>query len=149
LRCVDKALRQSFAERNQSKGDIEMIRGIDQVVLEVADQNRALAFWTGPMGFSLVRDAPYGEERWVEVRTPDDAVTVVLSLRDGDAPTAPDDLPTSNLFFYCDDLPRTYEELQASGVEFPQPPVQQPFGWWSMFQDPEGNRFALTPRQEQ
>jgi predicted enzyme related to lactoylglutathione lyase len=28
-------------------------------------------------------------------------------------------------------------------VEFPQPPVYQPFGWWSMFNDTEGNRFAL------
>jgi predicted enzyme related to lactoylglutathione lyase len=35
------------------------------------------------------------------------------------------------------------EELSARGVEFPQPPVQQPFGWWSMFNDTEGNRFAL------
>jgi predicted enzyme related to lactoylglutathione lyase len=28
-------------------------------------------------------------------------------------------------------------------VKFPQPPVQQPFGSWSMFNDTEGNRFAL------
>jgi hypothetical protein len=95
------------------------------------------------MGLDLVQDSPYGQER--EVRTPVHAVTVVLSLRQGEAPTAPERLPTSNLFFYCD-LPRTYEELRASGVEFPQPPVRQPFGWWSMFQDSEGNRFALRPR---
>lgn len=123
-----------------------MVRGIHQVMLDVADQDRALAFWTGPMGFALVQDAPYGDERWLEVRTPDHAVTVVLSLRDGEPPTGRDEVPTSNLFFYCDDLPRTYEELRARGVEFPQPPVRQPFGWWSMFQDSEGNRFALTLR---
>jgi lactoylglutathione lyase len=124
----------------------EMIRGINQVVLEVEDQDRALAFWTETMGFELVQDAPYGEEgRWLEVRTPDRAVTVVLSMRNGAPPAAPEALPTSNIFFYCDDLSRTYEELSARGVEFPQPPVQQPFGWWSMFEDPEGNRFALTP----
>jgi predicted enzyme related to lactoylglutathione lyase len=23
--------------------------------------------------------------------------------------------------------------------------VEQPFGWWSVFQDPDGNRFALVP----
>ena len=122
-----------------------MIRGIGQVVFEVDDQDRALAFWTRAMGCELVHDAPYGDERWVEVRTPDGAVTVVLSLRQADRPTAPEELPTSNIMFYCDDLPRTYEELVARGVAFPQPPVQQPFGWWSMFQDSEGNRFALTP----
>jgi predicted enzyme related to lactoylglutathione lyase len=31
-------------------------------------------------------------------------------------------------------------------LELAQPPVEQPFGWWSMFEDAEGNRFALTPR---
>lgn len=40
------------------------------------------------------------------------------------------------------------EELRARGVEFPQAPVRQPFGWWSMFGDSEGNRFALTPYDE-
>ena len=45
--------------------------------------------------------------------------------------------------FRCDDLRSTYEALSARGVEFPQLPVEQPFGWWSMFNDSEGNRFAL------
>jgi lactoylglutathione lyase len=123
-----------------------MVRGISQVVLEVDDQDRALAFWTDAMDFELVQDAPYGDERWLEVRTPDGAVTIVLSRRQGERPTAPEELPTSNIMFYCDDLPGTYDELKARGIEFPQPPVEQPFGWWSMFQDTEANRFALTPR---
>jgi predicted enzyme related to lactoylglutathione lyase len=125
-----------------------MIRGINQVLLEVEDQDRALAFWTGPMGFELVQDAPYGnDDRWLEVRTPDKAVVVVLSRRKRERPTVPPELPTSNLFFYCDDLGRTYDELRARGVEFPQPPVRQSWGWWSMFEDQEGNRFALAPRE--
>jgi catechol 2,3-dioxygenase-like lactoylglutathione lyase family enzyme len=102
---------------------VRVVRGISQVLIEVEDLDRALSFWTGAMGLELVQDSPYGQER--EVRTPDHAVTVVLSLRQGEAPTAPERLPTSNLFFYCD-LPKTYEELRASGVEFPQPPVRQP-----------------------
>jgi hypothetical protein len=56
-------------------------------------------------------------------------------------------LPTSNVFFYCDDLGRTYAGLRSRRVEFPQPPVQQSFGWWSMFEDHGGNRFALRPRE--
>jgi lactoylglutathione lyase len=123
-----------------------MVKGTHQVVLEVEDQGRALGFWTEAMGFELVQDAPYGDERWLEVRTPDGAVTIVLSRRQGERPRAPEELPTSNIMFYCDDLPATYDELKARGVEFPQPPVERPFGWWSMFQDTEGNRFALTPR---
>ena len=124
-----------------------MIGGVTQVVIEVQDQERAKAFWTQTLGFELAQDASYGEERWLEVRTPDKAVVVVLERRKGPRPTAPDpSLPTSNVSFYAQDLQQTYRELKARGVEFPQPPVEQPFGWWSLFEDPDGNRFALVPR---
>lgn len=126
-----------------------MIGGISKVVIEVEDQERAKAFWAERLGFEVAQDAAYGQERWLEVRTPDKAVTVVLDLRKGERPVQSDpSLPTSNLFFYADDLQRTYSELTARGVEFPLPPVQQPFGWWSLFADPDGNRFALVPHQQ-
>jgi lactoylglutathione lyase len=124
-----------------------VIEGVSQVIVEVEDQDRALRFWTETMEFELVQDAPYGETgRWIEVRTPDTATILVLRPRQGDRPTAPDELPTSDTFFYCDDLRRTYDELRARGVEFAQPPVHQSWGWWSMFEDQEGNRFAFGPR---
>jgi lactoylglutathione lyase len=124
-----------------------MIGGVTQVVIEVEDQERAKAFWVETLGFELAQDAAYGAERWLEVRTPDKAVTVVLDLRKGPPPTAPSpELPTSNVSFYAEDLQRAYQELRARGVAFPQPPVEQPFGWWSLFEDPDGNRFALIPR---
>jgi predicted enzyme related to lactoylglutathione lyase len=125
-----------------------VIEGVQKLVVEVEDQDRALRFWTGAMKFELVHDAWYGEERWLEVKTPDENAILMLTLREGDPPSGPEELPNSNIFFYCDDLPRTYEELRARGVEFPQPPVEQSFGWWSMFQDHEGNRFALQPREQ-
>jgi predicted enzyme related to lactoylglutathione lyase len=130
------------------KGDADVIEGVQKLVVEVEDQDRALRFWTEAMRFEVAQDVRYGEERWLEVRTPDKNTNLVLTLRQGELPTAPDILPTSNIFFYCDDLPRTYEELRARGVEFPQPPDEQSFGWWSMFQDQEGNRFALQPREK-
>ncbi len=124
-----------------------MIGGVSQVVIEVEDQDRAKAFWTETLGFELVQDAAYGRERWLEVRTPDKAVVVVLDRRKGKRPSAPDpSLPTSNVSFYTEDLQQSYEELHARGVEFPLAPVEQPFGWWSLFEDPDGNRFALVPR---
>jgi len=128
---------------------VAVVGGVAQVVVEVEDQDRAKQFWTEKMGFELAQDAPYGEERWLEVRTPDKAVVLVLGVRRGERPTAPHpSLPTSNVMFYAEDLQQTYEELTTRGVQFPQPPVQQPFGWWSLFQDPDGNRFALVPRAQ-
>jgi predicted enzyme related to lactoylglutathione lyase len=125
-----------------------VIRGVSKIVIDVEDQDRAKAFWTTIMGFELVQDSVYGEERWLEVRSPDKASILVLgrsATGPGDRAVVPEMLPTSNVMFQCDDLLVTYEELTARGVEFPQPPVQQAFGWWSLFNDTEGNRFALTP----
>jgi predicted enzyme related to lactoylglutathione lyase len=125
-----------------------VIEGVRQGIVEVEDQDRALKFWTEIVGFELAQDAPYGEAgRWIEVRTRDKATILVLRPRQGDRRTGPEELPTSNMFFYCDDLQRTYDELRACGVDFPQPPIRQSWGWWSMFQDQEGNRFALHPRE--
>jgi lactoylglutathione lyase len=128
-----------------------VIKGVSKVVLDVQDQERARAFWTTVMGFELVQDAPYGEGRWLEVRSPDGATVLVLgrtATGPGDRTAVPGMLPTSNVMFRCDDLAATYAELTARGVEFPQPPVRQAFGWWSLFNDTEGNRFALTPTDQ-
>jgi lactoylglutathione lyase len=124
-----------------------VIAGVSKVVIEVEDQARALAFWTETLGFELHQDTAYGEERWVEVRTPDGRLILVLSPRRNERPTSSEMLPTLNVFFCCDDLAETYDELRSRGVTFPQPPVELSFGWWSMFQDQEGNRFALHPRE--
>ena len=120
---------------------------VEKVVLDVDDQERAKEFWTSAMGFEVVQDAPYGEERWLEVRSPDDGVVLVLnrtSAGPGDRESVPPMLPTSNVMLACDDIERMYNELTQRGVEFPQPPVRQPFGWYALFKDGEGNRFALS-----
>ena len=122
-----------------------MIEGVSKVVIEVDDQVRALRFWTEALGFQLHRDTTCGEERWVEVRAPDGGLILVLSTRRDERASVSNALPTSNVFFCCDDLAKTYDELRSRGVDFPQPPVELSFGWWSMFQDQDGNRFALHP----
>jgi predicted enzyme related to lactoylglutathione lyase len=122
---------------------------VRKVVLPVQDQERAKAFWTAKLGYEVVADAPYGAERWLEVRSPDHAINLVLELSaEAGAGTAPPHLPTSNVMFESDDVEAAHRELAAKGVEFPQPPVRQPFGWWAMFADSEGNRFALGQADE-
>lgn len=128
-----------------------MITGLNKIVLDVDDQERAREFWSNAMGFDVIQDVSYGQERWLEVRSPDGSAVLVLgrtAAGPGDRASVPNDQPTSSVMFSCDDLPRTYAELSARGVQFAQPPVQQPFGWWSMFNDTEGNRFALVPRDQ-
>jgi lactoylglutathione lyase len=124
-----------------------MIRGVSKVIIDVDDQDRAKTFWLDTVGFRLLQDSPYDKDtRWLEVASPDGAIVLVLSPRHGEPRReAPEMLPTSNVFFHCDDLESTHRELEQRGVVFAQAPIKQEFGWWSMFVDTEGNRFALVP----
>lgn len=122
-----------------------MIRGVNQVILYVEDQEVAKRFWVDTLGFTLDQDEPYGEERWLSVVSPDGATKLVLSKRQPGwtMPDVRDGIPHSNVFFYTDDVEKTYRELTEKGVNFPEPPSKQFFGWWSMFEDPDGTRYAL------
>jgi catechol 2,3-dioxygenase-like lactoylglutathione lyase family enzyme len=122
-----------------------MISKVAKVVVPVDDQQAALEFWAGPLGFKVVRDVTFGDERWIEVRPPEQELLLVLSKRTAAEPRrdVPDSLPHSDLFFDCADIRRTYAELSAAGVRFPLPPAQQHFGWWALFEDHEGTRYAL------
>jgi predicted enzyme related to lactoylglutathione lyase len=128
-----------------STSEVSMITGVNQVVLHVGDQEQAKRFWTDTVGFTLTQDAPYGDERWIEVTPPDGSVTIVLAQRPAgqERPEVRDELPHSPVFFTCDDITATHRELAGRGVRFPTPPREMPFGWWSMFEDPDGTRYAL------
>ena len=52
----------------------------------------------------------------------------------------------SAVSFFCDNVEKTYEELQAKGVEFDGPPEKADWGTAAIFKDPDGNRFVLSSR---
>lgn len=55
------------------------ITQVGRVMVPVADQDAAIAFYTGKLGFSLVADVPFGAgERWVEVAPPGGGTTLAL-----------------------------------------------------------------------
>lgn len=122
-----------------------MITGIKKIIVPVDDEERAKAFWTTQLGFEVVRDEIYGDERWIEVSPPNQPLVLVLSRRRPDEPRreVPDRLPHSDIFFTCDDIQPTYRELIERGVKFAVPPSELYFGWWSMFEDNEGTRYVL------
>ena len=56
-----------------------MIKQIKFVSVPVADQNRALDFYTEKLGFTIITDQPFDEkQRWIELRIPKAETRVVL-----------------------------------------------------------------------
>jgi catechol 2,3-dioxygenase-like lactoylglutathione lyase family enzyme len=46
-----------------------MIKQIKFISIPVADQNRALDFYTEKLGFTIITDQPFDEkQRWIELR---------------------------------------------------------------------------------
>lgn len=122
-----------------------MISEISKIVVPVDDPVRAKEFWTSRVGFDVVSDESYGDERWIEVSPPSGGPVIVLSPRteaEGRR-DVPDRLPHSPVFFSCDDIEATHRELAERGVRFPVPPARMEFGWWSLFEDDDGTRYAL------
>jgi catechol 2,3-dioxygenase-like lactoylglutathione lyase family enzyme len=128
----------------------------------VHDQDEALAFYTGKLGWELRADVTLpelGGYRWLTVGPPDQPeVSVLLNAIPAppviDAATA-DQIRSlmgkgwaGNVLLTTDDAQASYEELKARGVEFAEPPEERPYGIDCAFRDPSGNQFRLTQVRE-
>jgi catechol 2,3-dioxygenase-like lactoylglutathione lyase family enzyme len=61
------------------------ISKLGRVIIPVADQDAAIAFYTDKLGFSVTADIPFGEgDRWVEVAPPSGGAAIALSTPMGE-----------------------------------------------------------------
>jgi catechol 2,3-dioxygenase-like lactoylglutathione lyase family enzyme len=120
-----------------------MIKGVKFVSIPVADQDRALAFYTDVLGFRLLTDQPFSAtHRWLELGIPGADTRVVL-FQFGDK-LRPGEL--LNVALWSDDVEATARELKAKGVEFVMEPKRMHGGTTSIFKDVDGNRLVLSSR---
>src|SRR5437764_21553 len=106
-----------------------MIKQVKFVSVPVADQDRALDFYTEKLGFTIITDQPFDDkQRWIELRVPKAETRVVLFTTDDDKNRIGTFM---NMSYTCDDLQKTYEELRKRGVEFENPPKKEHWklGW--------------------
>src|ERR1700759_3760605 len=62
-----------------------MIKQVKFVSIPVADQKRALDFYTDKLGFTIITDQPFDEkQRWIELLIPKADTRVVLFTMQGD-----------------------------------------------------------------
>jgi catechol 2,3-dioxygenase-like lactoylglutathione lyase family enzyme len=95
----------------------------------VDDQERALKFYTGKLGFVKKADVPMGEGRWLTVVAPDNQGGPELLLESDRHPAVrpfkralvEDGIPFNS--FAVNDVQAEYDRLRSAGVRFTQPPV--------------------------
>ena len=129
------------------------MQGVEVVGLYVRDQDEALAFYVGKLGFRVHTDVKNGDYRWLTVQHPDQPSFQLGLFYPGppvlDAATAETlhalvakgAMPP--LVLTVDDCRAAYDRMNAHGVEFTQEPVDR-FGTVDAgFRDPSGNGWKM------
>ena len=120
------------------------ITGVHTIGIPVSDQDRALDFYVGTLGFDKRMDADMGGgRRWIEVAPPGAAITVALvRSRDG--------LPTgveTGIRFLATDADAVHADLAAGGVDVDEvlrwPGVPPMFA----FRDADGNGMEIVEQR--
>jgi len=133
-----------------------MITKLSHATIYVNDQNQALEFYTQKLGFEVRTDFPMeGGFRWLTVgsKGQPDLEIILYAVASGGMM---DEAAANHLravldkglmgagVFETNDCKATYEDLKSKGVEFLQPPQDQPYGVEALFKDGCGNWFSLT-----
>ena len=132
-----------------------MFNALSHVFVMVTDQDEALDFYVGKLGFEVNTDVDMGFMRWLTVNAPGDPDRQVLLERPG--PPAHDDATAGEVrelvtkgatglgfILTTDDARKTYEELKAKGVEFTEEPTERFYGIDCGLRDPFGNHIRLV-----
>jgi catechol 2,3-dioxygenase-like lactoylglutathione lyase family enzyme len=131
-----------------------MLTAIRLSQIYVLDQDEALAFYVGKLGLEVKQDTDLGFMRWLTVAVAGEPDREILLETPGppalDAATASQvrELVTKGatggwIGFTTDDCQKTYETLQAKGVEFTQEPVEHAYGTDCGLRDPFGNAIRI------
>lgn len=130
-----------------------MIR-IANAQLWVHDQDEALAFYTGPLGWEVRSDVsmPGWNFRWLVVGPVGQPDVGLVLMGMGQFPGELGEPLAAlvaagaggTIFLETDDCQASYDELSERGIVFNDPPTAQPYGIDTSLRDPSGNNIRLT-----
>ena len=111
----------------------------------VRDQDRSLRFYLDQLGFRLIADARFESgDRWVAVAPPDGSTILVLVAPKPDSEEFKLIGRASEVAFLTEDVNATFEQWSKCGVRFHHSPQTPAWGgMFTMFEDVDGNSFAL------
>ena len=131
-----------------------MSQVISVVGLYVRDQDEAVEFYVGKLGFRVHTDAKNGDYRWLTVQHPEQP-SLQLGLFTPQAPLVDEATAQSlreavakgampPLVLMVDDVRAAYARMMGCGVEFTQEPVDRYGAVDASFRDPSGNGWKLV-----
>ncbi len=110
------------------------------VSIPVADQEKALAFYTEVLGLKVVNDQPMGPTmRWLQLQPADGGSTVALvTWFQGMAPGG-----LQGLMFHVADVDAEHDRMSGAGA-ICAPIDEQPWGRFTTMTDPDGNGLIVA-----
>lgn len=116
----------------------------------VDDQEKALRFYTGVLGFVKKADFSNGPYRWLTVAASEDPDGTELQLALNNNPAAKtyqqalfqQNQPAA--MFFTENLQADYDRMKASGAEFTMPPTDVTASKIAMVKDTCGNLLQIT-----
>ena len=123
---------------------------LQTISIFVDDQQRAVDFYTGTLGFEVTADVPLGEHRWLTVRlgSSPDATEVSLEPKNHPAVAPFTDALAADGIPWCvlgvDDLEAEHGRLAGLGVTFTQPPIDVGPVVVAVFDDTCGNLVQIA-----
>ncbi len=111
-----------------------MITKIATVAVVVKDTAKSAKWYSEKLGLQVAGDL---KEHWVTVGPKRREHRIHLCQQKQLEPG------NTGIALYCDDLDKTYQELEKKGVKFTRKPVKESWGSYAMLSDPDGNEFWL------
>lgn len=114
------------------------------VIVPIADQDKALDFYCGILGFEKRVDVPFGGQyRWIEVGLPNQDTTIALAPPREGEPMEPRE---TGISLQTDDIDGYHKRLRDAGADCDAEvqrmgDVVPPMFW---FKDPEGNTLMVV-----
>jgi catechol 2,3-dioxygenase-like lactoylglutathione lyase family enzyme len=116
----------------------------------VKDQEKALQFYTGTLGFVKKSDISAGEYRWLTVVSREEPDGTQLGLEPNNNPAARSyqeaifmqGIPAAN--FFVDDIQKEYDRLKEMGVVFKSGPTKAGPARIAVFEDTCGNLIQIS-----
>jgi predicted enzyme related to lactoylglutathione lyase len=123
---------------------------IKLISIFVDDQEKALRFYTGVLGFKKKTDFSNGPYRWLTVASAEEPDGTELQLALNNNPAAKtyqkalfeQNQPAA--MFFTDDIDGEYERMKAQGAQFAMPPTDVTASKICMVNDTCGNLIQVT-----